>query len=249
MHFLMVDEVQDLTQNLISLLMTMAEKNIFFTGDTAQTIAKGVGFRFYDLKSIFNEQNDFMDDQVVKYNFDPPKVLQLTKNFRSHSRILDCANSVVALLELLFPKTIDKLLKEQSDIDGPKPIVIEHSKQTSLEAVLKNYLVWGGNYSKETDEATDNQHSFGCDRVVIVRDQESKESVPDYLSNVLCLTVYEAKGLEFDEVILFNFFNDSKCASQWKLLNEVIAEQTTVQKKDLSDFLEFEMLDCQEAMV
>ena len=97
-----------------------------------------------------------MDDQVVKYNFDPPKVLQLTKNFRSHSRILDCANSVVALLELLFPKTIDKLLKEQSDIDGPKPIVIEHSKQTSLEAVLKNYLVWGGNYSKETDEATDN---------------------------------------------------------------------------------------------
>lgn len=35
MHFLMVDEVQDLTQNLISLLMTMATKNIFFTGDTA----------------------------------------------------------------------------------------------------------------------------------------------------------------------------------------------------------------------
>ena len=35
MHFLMVDEVQDLTQNLISLLMTMAEKNIFFSGDTA----------------------------------------------------------------------------------------------------------------------------------------------------------------------------------------------------------------------
>ena len=34
-HFLMVDEVQDLTQNMISLLMTLVEKNIFFSGDTA----------------------------------------------------------------------------------------------------------------------------------------------------------------------------------------------------------------------
>ena len=73
MHFLMVDEVQDLTQNLISLLMTMAEKNIFFTGDTAQTIAKGVGFRFYDLKTIFDKSGShFSDLQTV---FNPPKVL------------------------------------------------------------------------------------------------------------------------------------------------------------------------------
>jgi superfamily I DNA/RNA helicase len=46
----MVDEVQDLTQNAISLFMMLAEKNVFFSGDTAQTIAKGVGFRFFDLK-------------------------------------------------------------------------------------------------------------------------------------------------------------------------------------------------------
>lgn len=52
-HFLMVDEVQDLTQNAISLFMMLAEKNVFFSGDTAQTIAKGVGFRFFDLKQVF----------------------------------------------------------------------------------------------------------------------------------------------------------------------------------------------------
>ena len=34
-HFLMVDEVQDLTQNVISCLLTLAEHNIFFSGDTA----------------------------------------------------------------------------------------------------------------------------------------------------------------------------------------------------------------------
>jgi hypothetical protein len=49
----MVDEVQDLTPNVLRLFMTLVEKNIFFCGDTAQTIAKGVGFRFFDLRQIF----------------------------------------------------------------------------------------------------------------------------------------------------------------------------------------------------
>ena len=52
-------------------------------------------------------------------------MLQLTKNFRSHARILNMANSVVSLIELCFPLTIDKLIKESSDLDGPKPIIID----------------------------------------------------------------------------------------------------------------------------
>ena len=98
----------------------LAEKNVFFSGDTAQTIAKGVGFRFFDLKSVFTRQN-----YETQQSFQVPKVLQLAKNFRSHAKILDLANSVVNLLELLFPKTIDRLLKEKSDVDGPKPILID----------------------------------------------------------------------------------------------------------------------------
>jgi len=58
----MVDEVQDLTQNVISLLLSMAEQNVFFSGDTAQTIAKGVGFRFYDLKKVF-EKYDYENSE------------------------------------------------------------------------------------------------------------------------------------------------------------------------------------------
>jgi len=36
---------------------------------------------------------------------------------------------------------------------------------------------------------------FGCDQVIIVRDQESKNRVPPMLQHALCLTIYEAKGL------------------------------------------------------
>ena len=53
-----------------------------------------------------------------------------------------------------------------------------------------------------------------------------KDHVPEFLSNMLCLTVYEAKGLEFDDVFLFNFFSgDNIDASQWKLLNEIGIEE------------------------
>lgn len=142
----MVDEVQDLTQNVISCLLTLAEHNIFFSGDTAQTIAKGVGFRFYDLKKVF-ERYDYENEDYRRQI--KPKVLQLSKNFRSHSKILDLANSVVSLLELLFPKTIDKLRKETSDSDGPKPIVINHSSTKLLENLFNNYRLWGGQFKQE----------------------------------------------------------------------------------------------------
>lgn len=37
------------------------------------------------------------------------------------------ANCLVNLIEILFPKTIDKLKKEISNLDGPKPIVFENN--------------------------------------------------------------------------------------------------------------------------
>ena len=49
-----------------------------------------------------------------------------------------------------------------------------------------------------------------------------KDKVPEFLANMLCLTVYEAKGLEFDDVFLYNFFSGENIdASHWKLLNDI----------------------------
>ena len=179
-----------------------------------------------------------------------PKVLQLAKNFRSHARILDLANSVVSLVELLFPKTIDKLMKETSDLRGPKPVVIEAVGEKAMQKLFAKYLLWWSGSGepaspRPSDPSTEGRSQFGCDKVVIVRDQNSKKLVPSYLKELLCLTVYEAKGLEFDDVILFNFFHDSKCGSQWKILNDVRAKQELV-KVITKKFLDFEELDCSE---
>jgi superfamily I DNA/RNA helicase len=105
-HYVMIDEVQDLPHSIIYLLSKIARYGVFYSGDTAQTIAKGIGFRFCDLRNLFDERQFGQSLNLKK-----PVVKQLSINFRSHNNILQLANSVVSLIELLFPKTIDKLKK------------------------------------------------------------------------------------------------------------------------------------------
>ena len=52
------------------------------------------------------------------------------------------------------------------------------------------------------------------------------------LQHALCLTIYEAKGLEFNDVILFNFFNESACAEKWHLLKSLDVATFDVPKEE-----------------
>jgi len=105
-HYVMIDEVQDLPHAIVYLLSKVASCGVFYSGDTAQTIAKGVGFRFCDLKTLFNS-NVFDSSLTLK----APVIKHLTVNFRSHNNILQLANSIVSSIEILFPKTIDRMKK------------------------------------------------------------------------------------------------------------------------------------------
>jgi len=55
MNYMFIDEVQDLTSATTFLLSKMVLNNIFYCGDTAQAITKGIDFRFDDIKYIFNK--------------------------------------------------------------------------------------------------------------------------------------------------------------------------------------------------
>jgi len=231
-HYLMIDEVQDLSHATIMLLMKVTEQGLFFSGDTAQTIAKGVGVRFADLNSLFTLPQE-MTYGVVDNAWRKPTVRQLTVNFRSHGKILELANSVVTLIETFFPKTIDKLKKEKSQIDGPKPILL-----TDVDLDVLFALLFGSeNYKKQALEEGQGENKkppveFGCNQVILVRDQESKDKLPMVLKHALVLTIYEAKGLEFDDVILYNFFSDSKLThDQWKILNSIYINDVEIDKE------------------
>ena len=67
-------------------------------------------------------------------------------------------------------------------------------------------------------------------RVVLVRSAQSIDRLPEALrnSNVIKMTVAEAKGLEFDDVFLLDFFNDSP--AEWRNLNNFVADLEDIEE-------------------
>lgn len=56
LNYLFIDEVQDLTPATIYLISKIVSNNIFYAGDTAQSIQKGVAFKFSDIKRMFKSE-------------------------------------------------------------------------------------------------------------------------------------------------------------------------------------------------
>ncbi|NWS71047.1 TRNK1 protein, partial [Crotophaga sulcirostris] len=202
------DEIQDFTQAELALLMKCINdpNAMFLTGDTAQSIMKGVAFRFSDLRSLFHyaSKNSMNKKQRVRK---PKRIYQLYQNYRSHSGILRLASGVVDLLQHYFPESFDRLPKDCGLFDGPKPTVLESCSVSDLAILLR------GNKRKTQPI------EFGAHQVVLVANETAKEKIPEELSLALVLTVYEAKGLEFDDVLLYNFFTDSEASKEWKVIS------------------------------
>lgn len=51
---------------------------------------------------------------------------------------------------------------------------------------------------------------FGAHQAVLVANDRARDNLPDELQHGIVLTIYEAKGLEFDDVLLYNFFQASQ---------------------------------------
>ncbi|KAM4689014.1 TPR and ankyrin repeat-containing protein 1 [Discoglossus pictus] len=209
-HELYGDEIQDFTQAELFLLMRCINdpNAMFLTGDTAQSIMKGVSFRFSDLRSLFYYANkNCVSDQKNCIVRKPKRIYQLYQNYRSHSGILYLASGVVDLLQHYFPESFDRLPRDCGLFDGPKPTVLESCSVSDLAILLR------GNKRKTQPI------EFGAHQVILVANETAKENIPEELSLALVLTIYEAKGLEFDDVLLYNFFTDSEASKEWRIIS------------------------------
>ena len=200
-HKLYVDETQDFTQAELMLLIRCCRdpNGVFLTGDTAQSVMQGISFRFEDLRSLFFYLNESYKAVGVQAEVLVPQIMPLICNYRSHNGILNLASSVVNLLQKFFPESFDKLPKDQGHEDGPKPVLLGSCSQMDLAILLR------GNKRKTTTTI-----EFGAHQVILVASNEARERLPEELSHALVLTIYEAKGLEFDDVLVYNFFKDSQ---------------------------------------
>ncbi|GJP39593.1 hypothetical protein CLOM_g23947 [Closterium sp. NIES-68] len=244
-HCVSVDEVQDLTQAqlaLLPLLCSNVASGFVFAGDTAQSIAQGVDFRFEDLaRVVYNEflrnedecgrgggakgvckkskvgegdgQKGRRDKGQTK-NTNPSSsgsnassqrlvkalpTFQLLRNYRTHNGVLRLANSVLQLLRSFFPLSIDRLHAELSVVEGGRPVM------ASVSPSWKKELAQG--------------MPLSATQAIIVRSTEEKKSMAAHFPvKPIILTVEESKGLEFEDVFLFNFFTSPHCTAPWNLV-------------------------------
>ena len=193
-HSLYIDEVQDFTQAELAIFIHCCRdpNSMFFTGDTAQSIMRGIAFRFQDLRSLFHR----IHSNTLKVNV-PKRPYTLTINFRSHSGILNVAGSIIDLLSEFFKDSIDHLPHEEGMFPGPTPVFLESCEIDDLALLLSS------------NEREASAIEFGAHQVILVQSKEAKDNLPTILKGAIVLTIFEAKGLEFDDVLLYDFFANS----------------------------------------
>ncbi|CAJ1417193.1 unnamed protein product [Effrenium voratum] len=200
-----VDEAQDLSQVEAVLIMQVVKspENLIFVGDTCQTVSTETDFRFQDLISCFTQ---VLEEQ-------PPKLKSLLINYRSHDGIVQAANKIVKLLEILYPKTIDRLDPAMGQNRGPQP------ERIGLEGLRRIF--------RELSRSS-SRCLLGAHQMILVRTEEAKRQLREVadmeIGNVITMdqlgtlmNEVEAKGLEFDDVIVARFFQDSQY-SEWSRL-------------------------------
>ena len=163
--YVYIDEVQDFTQAELSVIVRCCKdpNGFFFAGDTAQTIIKGVAFRFEDLTSIFHLMQKSSEQLIINV---PKKPYLLTLNHRSHRGITSLATTVTDLLREFFPRSFDwqGIPKDWSRIDGPIPLFLCSGSLMEYFLILQDKSV-SGLMAVE----------FGADQAVIVRDEEARK--------------------------------------------------------------------------
>eukprot|EP00546_Thalassionema_frauenfeldii_P011581 CAMPEP_0178925970 /NCGR_PEP_ID=MMETSP0786-20121207/18238_1 /TAXON_ID=186022 /ORGANISM="Thalassionema frauenfeldii, Strain CCMP 1798" /LENGTH=1471 /DNA_ID=CAMNT_0020600971 /DNA_START=303 /DNA_END=4718 /DNA_ORIENTATION=+ len=206
-----VDEIQDITQAEIALLFLVSGNNyrtMFFAGDTAQTVSQGVDFRFEEIRSIVYAISD------GKYRLERPE--KLTNNFRSHNGILSVSNLVLNRLHAAFPAAASKLKPDKGLVLGPRPglIMMEYSE---ISAII-------------------NENS----RIRILVRDELKETIKSELGPAgdACLGIRDAKGLEFRDVIILDFFGGIPDKVHNKAWKDVLLGDSSKKAKISSSFLD-----------
>ncbi|KAL6538714.1 hypothetical protein OROGR_012702 [Orobanche gracilis] len=237
MDFVYIDEVQDLSMRQISLFRYICknvDEGFVFSGDTAQTIARGIDFRFEDIRSLFYTEflmkSRSSDTSGKREKGLISDMFNLSQNFRTHTGVLRLAQSIIDLICYYFPQSIDSLPPETSLIYGESPVVLEPGSDENL--IMSIF----GHGKKSGEKWV----GFGADQVILVRDDSARKEISSYVGQqALVLTILECKGLEFQDVLLYNFFGSSPLSNQWRVVYEFLKEKNLLDGESSISFPSF----------
>ncbi|KAG8763338.1 hypothetical protein FRC11_004565, partial [Ceratobasidium sp. 423] len=208
-----VDYMLDHLMSDIHLLQALCSNPTggFWCGDTAQTINIGSSFRIKDLKAYIYES--MIPEGTSRPQCKPAapfSTFELTVNHRSHAGIVRYGASLIQLLYTLFPNSIDVMQPESTKMPGLPPLLFVSPEND--EALFVHYLL--------DQKLIEQTAPFGAQQAIIVRSEETAQSLTQRLqSRCTVITLLETKGLEFDDILLYNFFEESEApASAWRVI-------------------------------
>jgi hypothetical protein len=139
--------------------------------------------------------------EEVKYRFRErglaaPDIRHLSLNFRCVGPIVRLSNALLDLKASLVGLT-DTEMREEWKFGGRPPVVLEGASEGQLLARLRER---------------------GAAQVILTRGDSEARRLKKLLDTELVFTIAEAKGLEFDTVLLWRFAADEEAKAVWRAI-------------------------------
>ena len=181
---IIVDEVQDFTNSQLFLVLKSLKKQgqFLLCGDANQIIHPNF-FSWSKLKSFFYTDNNFIEDKITKI---------LTANYRNTPEVTELANRVLKFKNYYF-----------GSVDKESHYLI---KSTSEKHGTVNCLQDKIDIIKEVNIKTSKSTNYA----ILVLHEHHKDKARELFRSHLIFTVQEAKGLEYDNIIIYNFVSNEK---------------------------------------
>jgi len=188
-NYLYCDEIQDLTEIQIDFLLKLLRypyphelPQLFFTGDTAQIINPS-GFSWNKVKTVLHQNySKHPQWEDTRHSLDEPQ--QLSYNFRSTTNIVQFNNQILKL--------------NQHDTETQVPYREDGTKPTVIQNITKEQFLEGRTLLGPKNA------------IITVNEEEKQKLIHQFSKNNIkserILMISEIKGLEFDEVLVWNFF-------------------------------------------
>jgi len=183
--FIVVDEVQDLTNSQLQVVLkSLKQADQFLLCGDANQIVHPNFFSWSKLKSYFYKQED------LKL---PAEILCiLSSNYRNSIEVTEMANRLLKLKTARFgslDRESNYLVKSGSDKSG-RVLLLEDKAEANQDLNSKTRL--STNYA------------------VVVMHPNQKAKAKTFFQTPLIFSIHEAKGLEYKNIILYNFTSDEE---------------------------------------
>lgn len=197
--FIVIDEIQDITNiQLYLILKTLRDAGDFLLCGDANQIVHPNFFSWSNLKSLFFEKRELVGHGET--------MRILHANYRNSPLVTEVANQILKLKHARFG-SIDR----ESNY-----LVNSKSGQTGTLQLLED----SPQVKRDLDDKTAKSTRFA----VLVMHPAQKSQAREWFNTPLVFSIQEAKGLEYENIILFNFVSDEAAAFK-EICRNVSADQ------------------------